>query len=178
MRTQIDHPGLNWNAPFTLKVASLEQPYRYTVVYHLKSPNSRFASLFIVRWTAAWIMPKHVFEKVENPLAFDNNPPVSLGAYVLNSYDKAGAIWKLRNDWRCTSIGMMAFTAASCAMSAAVGPRDGTGRRARRKQPPRWTKWSRSAWSPLDRSGSSPRTGRSRRQISRLVGSGPPTGIS
>lgn len=108
VRTQIDHPGMNWSAPFTLNVASMEQPDKYTVVFHLKAPNSRFHSLFTVRWNAAWIMPKHVFEKVENPLAFNNNPPVSLGAYVLNSYDKAGAwaIWKLRDDWRRTSIGM------------------------------------------------------------------------
>ena len=52
-------------------------------------------------------MPKHVFEKVADPLAFNNNPPVSLGAYGLHSYDKGGnwTIWKLRDDWQRTSIG-------------------------------------------------------------------------
>lgn len=77
--------------------------------FHLKAPNSRFHSLFTVRWNAAWIMPKHVFEKVEDLLAFNNNPPNSLSTYVLNSYDKAGnwAIWKLRDDWQRTTIGML-----------------------------------------------------------------------
>ena len=32
-----------------------------------------------------WMMPKHVFEKAGDPLKFDFNPPVSLGAYTLNS---------------------------------------------------------------------------------------------
>ena len=108
VQTQIDHPGMGWSAPFALNVASMEQPDKYTVVFHLKAPNSRFHTLFTVRWNAAWIMPKHVFEKVGDPLKFDNNPPVSLGPYVLNSYDKSGnwAIWKLRDDWQRTSLGM------------------------------------------------------------------------
>ena len=62
------------------------------MVFNLKAPNSRFHTLFTVRWNAAWIMPKHVFEKVEDPLAFANNPPVSLSAYVLHSYDPAGQL--------------------------------------------------------------------------------------
>jgi peptide/nickel transport system substrate-binding protein len=108
VQTQIDHPGLGWSAPFALNVASMDKPDRDTVVFHLKAPNSRFHTLFTSRWNAAWIMPKHVFEKAGDPLAFPNNPPVSLSAYVLNSYDKSGnwAIWRLRDDWQRTSIGM------------------------------------------------------------------------
>ncbi|GLQ10424.1 peptide ABC transporter substrate-binding protein [Devosia yakushimensis] len=108
VQTQIDHPGMGWSAPFSINVESMEQPDRNTVIFKLKAPNSRFHTLFTVRWNAAWIMPKHVFEKVEDPLAFNNNPPISLSAYVLHNYDKAGnwAIWKLRDDWQRTSIGM------------------------------------------------------------------------
>ena len=109
VQTQIDHPGMGWSAPFALNVDSIESPDRNTVTFNLKAPNSRFHTLFTVRWNAAWIMPKHIFEKVEDPLAFNNNPPVSLSAYVLNSYDKGGnwAIWKLRDDWQRTTIGML-----------------------------------------------------------------------
>ena len=109
VQTQIDHPGMGWSAAFSLNVASIESPDRNTVIFTLKAPNSRFHTLFTVRWNAAWIMPKHIFEKVEDPLAFNNNPPVSLSAYVLNSYDKGGnwAIWKLRDDWQRTTIGML-----------------------------------------------------------------------
>jgi ABC-type transport system substrate-binding protein len=108
VQTQIDHPGMGWSAPFTVNVASIEVPDRNTVVFNLKQPNSRFHTLFTVRWNAAWIMPKHIFEKVEDPLAFNFNPPVSLSAYALHTYDKGGnwAIWKLRDDWQRTTIGM------------------------------------------------------------------------
>ncbi|MDB5613193.1 MAG: peptide transporter [Devosia sp.] len=112
VQTQIDHPGMGWSAAFSLNVAGIESPDRNTVIFTLKAPNSRFHTLFTVRWNAAWIMPKHIFEKVEDPLAFNNNPPVSLSAYVLNSYDKGGnwAIWKLRDDWQRTTIGMLQET--------------------------------------------------------------------
>ena len=69
------------------------------MVFKLKKPNSRFHALFTVRWNAVWIMPKHVFEKVADPLKFDFNPPVSLGAYALHSYDPNGKwyIWQKRD---------------------------------------------------------------------------------
>lgn len=108
VQTQIEHPGMGWSAPFTVNVDSVEAPDRNTVVFNLKAPNSRFHTLFTVRWNAAWIMPKHVFETVDDPLTYNANPPVSLSAYVLHSYDTAGnwVIWKLRDDWQRTSIGM------------------------------------------------------------------------
>ncbi len=51
-------------------------------------------------------MPKHVFEKADDPVAFQFNPPVSLGAYVLKDYDKAGGwfLWQRREDWQKTSV--------------------------------------------------------------------------
>ena len=90
-----------------INVDSMETPDPYTVVFKLKKPNSRFHALFTVRWNAIWIMPKHVFEKVEDPQKFDFNKPVSLGAYVLNSYDPDGKwyIWQLRDDWQRTTLG-------------------------------------------------------------------------
>jgi len=108
VQTQIDNPGMGWSAPFTVNVKSVEATDPNTVVFHLNAANSRFHTLFTVRWNAAWIMPKHVFETVDDPLGFNNNPPVSLSAYTLHSYDTAGnwAIWKLRDDWERTSIGM------------------------------------------------------------------------
>ena len=77
------------------------------MVFKLKKPNSRFHANFTVRWGAIWILPKHVFEKVEDPAKFDFNKPVSLGAYVLNSYDPDGKwyIWQLRDDWQRTTLG-------------------------------------------------------------------------
>jgi peptide/nickel transport system substrate-binding protein len=88
--TQIKHKNMRWSAALALTVDAMETPDPYTVVFKLKKPNSRFHALFTVRWNAIWIMPKHVFEKVEDPLKFDLNKPVSLGAYVLHNYDPDG----------------------------------------------------------------------------------------
>src|ERR1700758_3880037 len=78
--------GLRWSAPFQINVASVSAPDRDTVVFELKKPNSRFHTLFTVRWNAVWMIPKHVLGKVADPLKFDFNKPISLGAYVLHSY--------------------------------------------------------------------------------------------
>ena len=105
--TQIKHKNMRWSAALGLNVEAVEAPDPYTVRFKLKKPNSRFHALFTVRWNAIWIMPKHVFEKVEDPLKFDFNKPVSLGAYVLHNYDPDGRwyIWRLREDWQRTTLG-------------------------------------------------------------------------
>ena len=81
--TQIKNPGCGSARFWPAMSHSVDAPDPYTVVFKLKKPNSRFHANFTVRWNAIWIMPKHVFEKVEDPAKFDFNKPVSLGAYVL-----------------------------------------------------------------------------------------------
>ena len=105
--TQIQHPGMRFSAVMMSNVASVDAPDPFTVVFKLKKPNSRFHSYFTVRWGAVWILPKHIFEKVEDPTRFDFNKPVSLGAYVLHSYDPNGKwyIWERRADWQRTTLG-------------------------------------------------------------------------
>ena len=53
------------------------------------------------------MMPKHIFEKEADPLAFKFNPPVSLGAYTLKDFDPNGKwyLWQRREDWKKTSLG-------------------------------------------------------------------------
>ena len=103
--THMNTDGLVRSATYQLNVESVEAPDPYTVVFNLKNPNSRFHALFTVRWNAAWVMPKHVFEG-QDPLEFDFNPPVSLGAYTLRSFDPNGAwyIWEKREDWERTTV--------------------------------------------------------------------------
>ncbi len=48
VQTQIDHPGMQWSAPFSVNVASVEAPDDLTVVFHLKAPNTRFHTLLEV----------------------------------------------------------------------------------------------------------------------------------
>ncbi len=106
INTHLKTNGLFWSAPVQLNVASIEAPDKYTVVFKLKKPNSRFHALFTVRWNAMWMMPKHVFEKAGDPLKFAFNPPVSLGPYTLHSFDPNGKwfTWQKREDWKRTTV--------------------------------------------------------------------------
>ena len=101
--------GLNGHAPMNANVERVFAEDDYTVVFELKSPNSRFHNSFLDRWGAIWIMPEHVFAEVDDPLTFEYNPPLSTGPYVLHSYDSAGqwTIWEKRADWQNSPTGMM-----------------------------------------------------------------------
>ncbi|MBO1074666.1 ABC transporter substrate-binding protein [Roseomonas marmotae] len=105
--TQMKNLAMRWGALLALNVDSIQTPDPYTAVFRLKRPNSRFHSLFTVRFNGIWMMPKHVFEKQPDPLRFDFNKPVSLGAYVLHSYDPDGKrfTWERREDWQRTTLG-------------------------------------------------------------------------
>ncbi|MEZ4580383.1 MAG: ABC transporter substrate-binding protein [Caldilineaceae bacterium] len=74
----------------------------------MNQPNSRFHTKFLTAG-ATWIMPKHIFEGVEDPVTFESfNPFVGTGPYKLYSYDPSGfwTIWEKR-DWDKTPTGMM-----------------------------------------------------------------------
>ena len=105
VESQIEHPGATWSGAFSTNVESVQAIDDYTVRFILKAPNSRFQSVFSVRWNAAWIIPKHIFEN-EDPTTFEFNPPVSLGPYTLHSYDPNGSwhIWERRPDWERTTV--------------------------------------------------------------------------
>ncbi len=104
----------------------MEMPDKYTVVFNLKQPNSRFHGYFTVRWAACWMMPKHIFEKESDPLAFKFNPPVSLSAYKLKDFDPNGNwyLWEKREDWQKTSMGLIGEPGPKYAMYTAPGPSD------------------------------------------------------
>ncbi len=123
---QMKTPGFNYSGLFSGNIDHLEQPDKYTVIFYLKEPNSRFHSAFTVRWGACFIMPKHVFEKEQDPLAFKFNPPVSLGAYKLKDFDPNGKwfLWERREDWQKTSVALLGEPAIKYAMYIDPGPSD------------------------------------------------------
>ncbi|UZF94977.1 ABC transporter substrate-binding protein [Bosea sp. NBC_00550] len=104
---QVKSASMRFSAVLANNVASVEAPDAETVIFKLKKPNSRFHTNFTVRWGAIWILPKHVFDKVDDPAKFDFNKPVSLSAYTLHSFDPDGKwyIWQLRDDWQRSSLG-------------------------------------------------------------------------
>lgn len=90
-------------------VKSVSAPDDYTVVFELKQSNSRFHTRFLDRWGCTWIMPKHIFEKVADPVTFEFNPFVGTGAYKLHSFDPNGywIIWEKRADWDKSPTGIL-----------------------------------------------------------------------
>jgi len=111
-------PGASYNASVALQVESAQALDKYTAVVQLNEPNPRFHFENLCDlWGALSVMPKHVFEQfmadgvvaTEDFFAFEYNPPLSCGPYVLDSYDPAGfwTAWKKREDWDKTPTGMM-----------------------------------------------------------------------
>ena len=100
---------LLYHGPMAEFVKRVYKTDDYTVVVELTKPNSRFHTNFLDRWGCLYIMPKHVFEKAEDPVTFEFNPPVGCGPYVLKDYDPAGfwTLWERRGDWEKTPTGML-----------------------------------------------------------------------
>ncbi|HLA45344.1 MAG TPA: ABC transporter substrate-binding protein, partial [Aggregatilineales bacterium] len=100
--------GMNWNPVLNQWVESVEQMGDNTVVFHLSASNNRFHYNFEPGWNGVYMMPKHVFENVDDLLTYDNNPPLSLSAYEFVEGDAQG-FWELyqrRDDWEQTFVGM------------------------------------------------------------------------
>jgi peptide/nickel transport system substrate-binding protein len=102
-------PGMNWSSDLDLFVESVKKTDDYTVVASLKKSLPRFHDLFNSAYNACYIMPKHVWETVDNPMEYTFNPPVSIGAYMVKDVDPAGywELYELREDWDKTSSGVV-----------------------------------------------------------------------
>jgi peptide/nickel transport system substrate-binding protein len=109
IETLMKYPEFNAHNFFVDNVVSVTAPDDYTVVFELKQANSRFHTTFLDRWGCTWIMPKHIFEKVADPVTFEFNPFVGTGPYKLHSFDPAGywTIWEKRVDWDKSPTGIL-----------------------------------------------------------------------
>lgn len=109
VETLMAHEGFNANSFFVENVASVSAVDDATVAFELKISNSRFHTTFLDRWGATWIMPKHIWESVEDPVNFEFNPFVGTGPYKLHSFDPSGfwTIWEKRADWDKSPTGML-----------------------------------------------------------------------
>jgi peptide/nickel transport system substrate-binding protein len=109
VETLMAHSGFGDNSFFVENVQSVSAADDHTVVFELNISNSRFHTRFLDRWGATWIMPKHIWESVEDPVTFKFNPFVGTGPYKLHSFDPSGfwTIWEKRADWDKTPTGMM-----------------------------------------------------------------------
>lgn len=109
IETLMKYEGFASHPLFVEHVKSVSAPDDYTVVFELNNSNSRFHTNFLDRWGCTWIMPKHIFEKVEDPVTFEFNPPVGTGPYKLHSFDPQGfwTVWEKRADWDKSPTGIL-----------------------------------------------------------------------
>lgn len=109
IETLMAFDGLNGHSFFVDNVASVTATDDFTVEFTLLQPNSRFHSTFLDRWGCTWIMPKHIFEGVDDPVLFTHNPFVGCGPYKLHSFDPQGAwtAWEKREDWANSPTGIL-----------------------------------------------------------------------
>ena len=88
---------------------SVEKTGDFSVQFNLNQPSPRFHTLFETRWNGVYMMPKHIFETVEDPVTFTFSEPVVLGAYNVVEADPNG-FWELferREDWERTPAGII-----------------------------------------------------------------------
>jgi len=109
IETWKEYPEMGAHNYMVDNVASVTAEDDYTVKFVLNQPNSRFHTTFLDRWGCNRIMPKHIFEKQEDPVLFTHNPFVGCGPYKLHSFDPQGAwtAWERREDWDKSPTGIM-----------------------------------------------------------------------
>lgn len=83
-----------WHSGFNQFVDSVEQTGDWTVQFNLLEANPRFHNFFETRWNGVYMMPKHIYEKVEDYGAFTFPDPVVLGNYIPIQADPNG-FWEL-----------------------------------------------------------------------------------
>ncbi len=106
------NPEMNkagWSTQLNQFLDSVEKTGDFSVQFNLIESNPRFHSLFEARWNGIYMMPKHIFETVEDPATFTFSEPVVLGGYVPTESDPNG-YWELltrRDDWERTPAGII-----------------------------------------------------------------------
>jgi peptide/nickel transport system substrate-binding protein len=77
--------ALQWTAGIFSSVESVETPDDLTAVYQLKNPYPGFAGTFGY-WVR--IVPKHIWEKIDDPKNFDNPEPIGAGPFKLVKWER------------------------------------------------------------------------------------------
>ena len=98
-----------WSAQLNQFMDSVEQVDDFTVQFNLTEANPRFHSMFESRWNGVYMMPKHIYETLDDPVTFTFENPVVLGAYVPTQFDPNG-FWELyqrREDWERSPAGVI-----------------------------------------------------------------------
>ncbi len=106
---QVWKPLQNLGRTVFRDLEAVDTPDALTAVFKFSKPTP-FQLIRNALPALSSVVPKHVYEKVEDILTYDANPPVSIGPYTLHSFDPNGTwyIWQKREDWQRTALGMIA----------------------------------------------------------------------
>jgi len=96
-------PELGYSSMVAEWISEVQAVDDYTVWFKLTKPNPRIVrtDLFTpMIWGGVAPLPKHVWEG-QDPVTFENNPPVFTGPYKLVEYSSTGDyfVWERRDDW-------------------------------------------------------------------------------
>ncbi len=94
-------PALDTQGVWKAGLESVEKIDDYTVRLNFSGLNT----LIIYNIAGVYIVPKHIWEKVEDPSKFTNEEPIGTGAYVLESFTDQVFTLKRRADyWQAQTI--------------------------------------------------------------------------
>jgi peptide/nickel transport system substrate-binding protein len=118
IRLQIDNETMGQHFAYKEWISSVEQTDPLTVVYYLTKPNVRFK---LERYSdnlcgVDYFVPKHVWEKLDDPLTFKNfdlssGLPMGTGPYRLYKVTSNETIWVRHDDWWAAKIGLKSLPA-------------------------------------------------------------------
>ena len=80
LKSNSDLNSSGWSTQLNQFLDSVEKTGDLSVQFNLNQSNPRFHNLFEARWNGIYMMPKHIWETVDDPATFTFNPPVTLGA--------------------------------------------------------------------------------------------------
>ena len=110
-----DLNAAGWSTQLNDKLDSVEKTGDFSVQFNLTQSDSRFHSLFEARWNGIYMMPKHIFETIDDLVSYTYTDPVVLGAYVPVQSDPNG-FWELlerREDWERSPAGVITGNAGA-----------------------------------------------------------------
>jgi peptide/nickel transport system substrate-binding protein len=100
-----DNPELEWGEEFRRYGFTFETPDDLTIIatpdlsIH-PPPQTRMHYAFSGHMTwGIGAVPKHIWEDIENPLEYNNYPPLTPGPYELVTADSQFQIWERIDDW-------------------------------------------------------------------------------
>ncbi len=92
----LSHPALDLNGLSSM-IASVHANGMYGVTIDLKAPNS--ADLYFIAADTP-ILPKHVWDKIANPVTYTDRHPVTTGPYLVGSFSSSGfTLVRNRHYW-------------------------------------------------------------------------------